>query len=193
MYLDKAFGVDISPTTPRNYFVFVPNRLPSLFAKRPEITRGSSVRCFFFCFVFGIYWSAALHGGSHLYHVLRVIFVLRFVFQVSSPTMWPPSQLIGLTLLWWNWILCISGIYGHCASNGSQLVLEPIRHVVSGRSRVSYSPRELKLIRTSMPRTRLPTEVWEYIISLGIRKPNRSNRAGLNRRPVSSVGRAPVC
>ena len=51
MYLDKAFGVDISPTTPRNYFVLVPNRLPSLFAKRPEITRGSSVRCFFlFCF-----------------------------------------------------------------------------------------------------------------------------------------------
>ena len=197
MYLDKVFGVDISPTTPRNYFVFVPNRLPSLFAKRPEITRGSSVRCFFFCcFVFGIYWSAALHGGSHLYHVLRVIFVLRFVFQVSSPTMWPTSQLIGLTLLWWNWILCISGIYGHCASNGSQLVLEPIRHVVSGRSRVSYSPRELKAIRTSMPRTRLPTEVREYINSLGIRKPNRSNRAGhrrkcRNRSEADSTNRGP--
>ena len=48
MYLDKAFGVDISPTTPRNYFVLVPNRFPRLFARRPEITRGSSVRCFVF-------------------------------------------------------------------------------------------------------------------------------------------------
>ena len=87
---------------------------------------------------------------------------------------------MGLTLLWWNWILCISGIYGHCASNGSQLVLEPIRHVVSGRSRVSYSPRELKAIRTSMPRTRLPTEVWERIISLEIRKPNSALATGGN-------------
>ena len=122
----------------------------------------------------------ALHGGSHLYHVIRVIFVLSFVFQVSSSTMWPTSQLMDLTLLWWNWILCISGIYGHCASNGSQLVLEPIRHVVSGRSRVSYSPRELKAIRTSMPRTRLPTEVWERIISLEIRKPNSALATGGN-------------
>ena len=115
-----------------------------------------------------------------MYRVLRVIFVLRFVFQVSSPTIWPTSQLIGLTLLWWNWILCISGIYGHCASNGSQLVLEPIRHVVSGRSRVTYSPRELKAIRTSMPRTRLPTEVWERIISLEKRKPNSALATGGN-------------
>ena len=115
-----------------------------------------------------------------MYHVLRVIFVLRFVFQVSSPTIWPTSQLIGLTLLWWNWILCISGIYCHCASNGSQLVLETIRHVVSGRSRVTYSPRELKAIRTSMPRTRLPTEIWERIISLEIRKPNSALAAGGN-------------
>ena len=34
--------------------------------------------------------------------------------------------------------------------------VKPIRHVVPGRSRVSYSPRELKAIRTSMPRTRHP-------------------------------------
>ena len=73
-----------------------------------------------------------------------------------------------------------SGIYGHCASNGSQLVLEPIRHVVSGRSRVSYSPHELKAVRTSRPRTRLPTEVWERIISLGIRKPNSALATGRN-------------
>ena len=59
-------------------------------------------------------------------------------------------------------------------------MLEPIRHVVSGRSRVSYSPRELKAIRTSMPRTRLPTEVWERIISLEIRKPNSALAAGGN-------------
>ena len=57
-----------------------------------------------------------------------------------------------------------------------------IRHVVPGRSRVSYSPRELKAIRTSTPRTRLPTEVWGCIISLGIRKPNRSKRAGHRRK-----------
>ena len=60
MYLDKAFGVDISPTTPRNYFVFVPNRLLSLFARRPEITRGSSVRCFFFFFFFRHIWKVFL-------------------------------------------------------------------------------------------------------------------------------------
>ena len=59
-------------------------------------------------------------------------------------------------------------------------MLEPIRHVVSGRSRVSYSPRELMAIRTSMPRTRLPTEVWERIISLEIRKPNSALVAGGN-------------
>ena len=93
-------------------------------------------------------------------------------------------------------ILCISGIYGHCASNGSQLVLEPIRHVVSGRSRVSYSPHELKAIRTSRPRTRLPTEVWECIISLGIQKTNRSKRAGhrrkcRNRSEADSINRGP--
>ena len=74
----------------------------------------------------------------------------------------------------------ISRIYGHCASNGSQLVLEPIRHVVSGRSRVSYSPHELKAVRTSRPRTRLSTEVWERIISLGIRKPNSALATGRN-------------
>ena len=75
-------------------------------------------------------------------------------------------------------------------------MLEPIRHVVSGRSRVTYSPRELKAIRTSMPRTRLPTEVWECIISVGIRKPNRSKRAGhrrkcRNRSEVDSINRGP--
>ena len=85
-------------------------------------------------------------------------------------------------------ILCISGIYGHCASNGSQLVLEPIRHVVSGQSRVSYSPHELKAIRTSRLRTRLPTEVWECIISLGIQKPKRS-KGEILRDPGSVVCR----
>ena len=75
-------------------------------------------------------------------------------------------------------------------------MLEPIRHVVSGRSRVTYSPRELKAIRTSMPRTRLPTEVWECIISVGIRKPNRSKRAGhrrkcRNRSEADSISRGP--
>ena len=112
--------------------------------------------------------------------MLHVIFVLHFVFQVSRPTTWPKSQLIGLTLLWWNWILCISGIYSQCAPNGSQL--EPIRHVVSGRSRVLYSPRKLKAIRNSTPWTRIPIEVWECIISLGIRKPKRSKRAGHRRK-----------
>ena len=109
--------------------------------------------------------SAVLHGGSHLYYVHRVIFLLCFRVSSLSPTMWSISQLISLCLLWQNWILCISGIYGHCASNGSQLVLESIRHVVSGQNRVPYSSRELKAIRTSMPRTRLPTEVWECIFS----------------------------
>ena len=75
-------------------------------------------------------------------------------------------------------------------------MLEPIRHVVSGRSRVTYSPRELKAIRTSMPRTRLPTEVWECIISVGIRKPNRSKSAGhrrkcRNRSEADSINRGP--
>ena len=78
--------------------------------------------------------------------------------------------------------MCISGIHSHCASNGSQLVLKPIRHVGLGQSPVSYSPHELKAIRTSMPCMRLPTEVWECIISLGIRKPNRSKRAGHRRK-----------
>ena len=110
--------------------------------------------------------------------------------------MWPTSQLIGLTLLWWNWILCISGIFGHCAPNGSQSGLEPIRHVGPGRSRISYSSRELKAIRTSLPRTRIPTAVWECIISLGIRKPNRSKRAGhrtkcRNRSEADSIKRGP--
>ena len=59
-------------------------------------------------------------------------------------------------------------------------MMEQIRHVVSGRSRVSYSSRELKAIRTSMPRMRLPTEVWERIISLGIRKPNSALATGGN-------------
>ena len=93
-------------------------------------------------------------------------------------------------------ILCISGICGHCASNGSQLVLEPIRHVVSGQSRVSYSLHELKAIWTSRPRTRLPTEVWERIISLGIQKPNRSKGAGhggkcRNRSDADSINPGP--
>ena len=74
--------------------------------------------------------------------------------------------------------------------------VKPIGHVVPGRSRVSYSPRELKAIRTSMPRTQLPTEVWECIISLGIRKPNRSKRAGhrrkcRNRSAADSINRGP--
>ena len=59
-------------------------------------------------------------------------------------------------------------------------MLEPIRHVVSGRSRVSYSPHQLKAVRTSRPRTRLPTEVWERTISLGIRKPNSVLATGGN-------------
>ena len=47
-----------------------------------------------------------------------------------------------------------------------------------------------------MPRTRLPTEVWERIISLGIRKPNRSKRAGhrrkcINRSEADSINRGP--
>ena len=102
-----------------------------------------------------------------------------------------------ITLLLWNWILCISGIYGHCAPNGSQLELEPIHHVVSGWSRVSYSPRELKaIIITSMPQTQIPTEAWECIISLGIRKPNRSKRAAHRRKcrhrsEADSINRGP--
>ena len=108
----------------------------------------------------------------------------------------PMEVPVGLSLLWWNWILCISGIYGRCASNGSQLGLELIRHVVSGQSRVLYSSRELKAIRKSMPRTRLPTEVWECIFSLGIRKPKRSKRAGhrrkcRNRSEVDSINCGP--
>ena len=124
--------------------------------------------------------SAVLHGGSYLYYVFRVIFCLTFC--VSRPTMWPTSKRIGSTLLWWNWILCISGVYVCCASNASQLVLKPICHVVSGRSRLSYSFCELKAVRSSSPRTRLATEIWECIISLGIRKPNRSKRAGQRRK-----------
>ena len=47
-----------------------------------------------------------------------------------------------------------------------------------------------------MPRTRLPTEVWGNIISLGIRKPNRSKRAGhrrkcRNRSEADSINRGP--
>ena len=50
-------------------------------------------------------------------------------------------------------------------------------------------PRELKAIRTSMPRTRLPTEVWGCIISLGIRKPIR--RKCRNRSEADSINRGP--
>ena len=75
-------------------------------------------------------------------------------------------------------------------------MLEPIRHVVSGQSRVSYSLYELKAIWTSRPRTRLPTEVWERIISLGIQKPNRSKGAGhggkcRNRSDADSINPGP--
>lgn len=106
--------------------------------------------------------------------------------------MWPTSQLIGLTSVWWNWILYISVIYGCYVSNGYRLVVEPIRHVVPERSSASYSTDELKAIRSSGPRARLPTEVWEHIISLGIRKRNRSKCAGrrrkcTNRSAVESV------
>ena len=45
-----------------------------------------------------------------------------------------------------------------------------------------YSPRELKAIRNSTPWTRIPIEVWECIISLGIRKLKRSKRAGHRRK-----------
>ena len=122
----------------------------------------------------------ALHGVSHLYHVLRVIFVLSFVFESG----FKPNNVAYITANRLNFTVMeldsvIFGFFGHCASNGSQLVLEPIRHV-SGRSRVSYSPRELKAIRTSMPRTRLPTEVWERIISLEKRKPNSALATGGN-------------
>ena len=34
-----SLGIDIGPITTRNDFVFVPNRLPNLFARRPEVTR----------------------------------------------------------------------------------------------------------------------------------------------------------
>ena len=123
----------------------------------------------------------ALHGVSHLYHVLRVIFVLSFVFESG----FKPNNVAYITANRLNFTVMeldsvIFGFFGHCASNGSQLVLEPIRHVVSGRSRVSYSLRELKAIRTSMPRTRLPTEVWERIISLEKRKPNSALATGGN-------------
>ena len=89
--------------------------------------------------------------------------------------------------LWHLWPLCLKWI---SVSVGTVL------HVVSGRSRVSYSPREFKAIRTSMPGTRLATEVSECIISLGIRKPNRSKRAGhrrkcRNRSEADSINRGP--
>ena len=87
--------------------------------------------------------------------------------------MWPTSQLMGLNSVWWNLILYIFVIYGCYVSNGYRLVVEPIRHVVPERSSASYSADELKAIRSSGPRARLPTEVWELIISLGIRKRNR--------------------
>ena len=32
-----SLAVDIGPITPRSDFVFVPNRLPNLFTRRPEI------------------------------------------------------------------------------------------------------------------------------------------------------------
>ena len=65
----------MGPTTPRNNFVFVPNRLPTLFTRRPEMTRplptkidpikgemghakpsGSSVRHFVFSDIDGRYF-----------------------------------------------------------------------------------------------------------------------------------------
>ena len=89
--------------------------------------------------------------------------------------------------LWPLWPLCIKWI---SISVGTD------RHVVLGRSRVSYSPRELKAIRISSPRTRLPTGVWECIKCLGIRKPNRSRSAGyrkkrINRSKADSMKRGP--
>ena len=128
-------------------------------------------------FLHNLKWSAALYSGSCSYYVLRVIFCLTFrvssfklrsmayitanrlnltVVELDSVYLWH------LCLLWLKWI---------------QSLLETIHYVVSGRSRVSYSSRELKAIRTFRLRTRLPTEVLECIISLGIQKPNRSKRA----------------
>ena len=109
------------------------------------------------------------------------MFVLSFVFESG----FKPNNVAYITANRLNFTVMeldsvIFGFFGHCASNGSHLVLEPIRHVVSGRSRVWYSPRELKAIRTSMPRTRLPTEVWERIISLEKRKPNSALATGGN-------------
>lgn len=125
------------------------------------------------------------------------------MFKVSDSTMWPTSQLIGLTSAWWNCILYISVIYGCYVSNGYRLVVEPIRHVVPERSSASYSADELKAIRSSGPRARLPTEVWEHIIStevwehiisLGTRKRNRSKRAGRRRECTNrSVVESVVC
>ena len=34
-----SFGIEIRPMSPRNNFAFVPNWLPNLFARRPEMTR----------------------------------------------------------------------------------------------------------------------------------------------------------
>ena len=52
-----------------------------------------------------------------------------------------------------------------------------IRHVVCP-GQIIYSSCELKNIRRSTSRSLLPADVWERINDLGIRRPNRSKRAG---------------
>ena len=70
--------VDIRPMTPRNNFVLVSNRLPNLFARRPEMTlplipsghakpSGSSVRHFFPFFGVVLDWALPLRAAQEIF------------------------------------------------------------------------------------------------------------------------------
>ena len=91
--------------------------------------------------------------------------------------MWQDLKQTSPRLLWWNWFLYVFGIFGHFAIEWSRVPGTSIRHVVCP-GQITYSSCELKNIRRSTSRSLLPADVWERINDLGIRRPNRSKRAG---------------
>ena len=122
-------------------------------------------------FIFGLCakyeWN--MHGGSHLYYVHRVIFVL--CFRVSS---FKPNNVVYIAAnklkftvaeldsvyLWHLWPLCLKWI---SVSVGIDLPC-----CFRTESCFVFFPWIEGNIRRSMLWTRLPTEVWECIFSFGI-------------------------
>ena len=105
--------------------------------------------------------------------------------------MWPPNVLYVPVVLVLNLLIrfcdCWSVLGRQFHPIFSNLSSSPSRHlgcVTEAASRPSttarrqYSSSELKSIRASQPKSRLPVELWTTLGDLGIRKRYRSKRAG---------------